>query len=311
VLIIQSIIDTALQFGVFYGFIVVGYLIAKISGRGTETNKYLNLLLINILIPLLFINTILTTSLEANTEIPTIVTLTIIIHLLSPILMYVLLRRRDYDDSTKGVFYICATFMNALFIPIPLVMMFAGQEELITVIIFSLTQLVLLSTLGAFMGASFGGGDKGRNQIVKDVLTFPPLIAAIIAVFLFISNVQLTGVIAVALSNIGSITTYLALISVGLGIGIRFTLVEIRAALEVVGIRQVLVPLISIPIILVSGLSQVSQSIIILEVLMPPAVLTAIYAKGFNLDYEKAATIVTVGTLLLLPIIPFIPLLFG
>ena len=96
-----------------------------------------------------------------------------------------------------------------------------------------------------------------------------------------------------------------------MGIGIRFSLVEIRAALEVVGIRQVLVPLITIPLILISGLSQVSQSIIILEVLMPPAILTVVYAKGFNLDYEKAATIVTVGTLLLLPIIPFIPLLFS
>jgi predicted permease len=201
--------------------------------------------------------------------------------------------------------------MNALFIPIPLVLMFVGTSGLPIVIVFSLTQLALLSTLGAFMGAAYGGGEAGRNQIIKDVLTFPPFIAAIFAVILFFANVQLTGPLADILSYTGSITTYLALITVGLGIGIRFSLVEVRAALEVVGIRQVLVPLITIPIILLSGLSQLSQSIIILEVLMPPAVLTVVYAKSFNLDYEKAATIVTVGTLLLLPVIPFIPLLFG
>lgn len=310
-LIIQSFIDTIIQFGLFYGFIVIGYLIAKVSGKGKEINKYLNLLLINIFIPLLFINTILTTSPSALTEIPTIVTLTVIIHLLSPILMYIFLRRRDYEDSTKGVFYICATFNNALFIPIPLVLMFVGSSGLPIVIIFSLTQLVLLSTLGSFMGAAFGGGEDGRNKIVKDVLTFPPFIAAIVAVILFIANVQLTGSIADVLSYTGTITTFLALISVGLGIGIRFSLVEIRAALEVVGIRQVLVPLLTIPLILLSGLTQVSQSIIILEVLMPPAILTVVYAKSFKLDYEKAATIVTVGTLLLLPLIPFIPLIFG
>jgi predicted permease len=44
---------------------------------------------------------------------------------------------------------------------------------------------------------------------------------------------------------------------------------------------------------------------------MPPAVLTVVYAKNFNLDSEKAATIVTVGTLLLLPVILFIPFLFS
>ena len=106
-------------------------------------------------------------------------------------------------------------------------------------------------------------------------------------------------------------TTYLALISVGLGVGIRFSLVEIRAALEVVGIRQFLIPIIVIPIIIFSGLAQLPASILVLEALMPPAVLTVIYAKSFNLDSEKAATIVTVGTLLLLPIIPFIPFLLS
>jgi predicted permease len=44
---------------------------------------------------------------------------------------------------------------------------------------------------------------------------------------------------------------------------------------------------------------------------MPPAVLTVVYATSFELDAERAATIVTVGTILLLPIIPFIPILLG
>ena len=310
-LIIQSLVDTAIQFGLFYGFIFTGYLIAKLSGKGKPINNYLNIILIYILIPLLFINTILTISPSAFTEIPTIVALTIFIHLLSPVLMFLLLRKRNYEDATKGVFYICSTFLNALFIPIPLVLMFVGPSGLPIVVIFSLTQLALLSTLGAFMGATFGGGENGRNQIVKDVLTFPPFIAAIFALILFLLNVQLTGPLADILSYTGSITTFLALVAVGLGLGIRFSLVEIRAALEVVGIRQFLVPLITIPIILLSGLSQLAQSIMILEVLMPPAVLTVVYAKGFNLDYEKAATIVTIGTLMLLPVIPFIPLIFG
>ena len=311
VIALQSIVDTTIQFGLFYGFILVGYLIAKLSGKGKEVSHYLNLLLINILIPLLFINTILTTSPEAMDEIPVIIAFTVAIHLLGAFLMYIHLRRRDYEDSTKGVFYICATFMNALFIPIPLVLMFIGSSGLSIVIIFSLTQLALLATMGSFMGAAFGGGNTGSSKIVRDVLTFPPFIAAIFAVSLFIANVQLTGNIAYALSSVGSITTYLALIAVGLGIGIRFSLVEIREALEVIAIRQVLVPLIIIPIVLLSGLSQLPASILILEVLMPPAVLTVVYAKSFGLDSEKAATIVTVGTLLLLPIIPFIPFILS
>jgi len=307
----QTIVDTAIQFGLFYGFILIGYLIARLSGKGKEANRYLNLLLINILIPILFIYTLLTAAPDAITELPLIVAFAVFVHLLGPILMYLHLKRRDYDNSTKGVFYICVTFNNALFIPLPLVLMFVGPIGLPIVIIFSLTQMTLLATLGTFMGAVFGGENGGYSKITKDALTFPPLIAAIIAVILFLANFQLPGNIAYVLSFAGPVTTYLALIAVGLGIGVRFSLVEIRAALEVVGIRQILVPILVIPVILFSGLSKLPASIIILESLMPPAVLTVVYAKSFNLDSEKAATIVTVGTLLLLPIIFFIPFLLS
>jgi predicted permease len=304
-------VDTVVQFGFFYGFIIVGYLFAKFSQRGTEANHYLNLLLINFLIPLLFIHTMLTASPEAITELPLIVTIALLVHLLGPALMYIYLRSRDYDRSIKGVFYICVTFNNALFIPLPLVLMFIGSSGLPIVVIFSLTQMALLATLGTFMGAIFGGENGGYRKITKDALTFPPFIAAIIAIALFALRVQIPEYIASTLSLAGPITTYLALIAVGLGIGVRFSLIEIRSALEVIGIRQFLVPLIIIPLVILSGLSHIPASIIILEALMPPAVLTVVYAKSFKLDYEKAATIVTVGTLLLLPIIPFIPILLS
>lgn len=308
---LQTIADTAIQFGLFYGFILIGYLLAKFSGKGKKANNYLNLVLVNILIPMLFIYTLLTASPEAIIDLPLIIGIALLVHLLGPVLMHLHLRRRDYDNSTKGVFYICVTFNNALFIPLPLVLMFVGSVGLPIVIIFSLTQMTLLATLGSFMGAAFGDDNGGYSKMTKDVLTFPPFLAAIIAVVLFVAKVQIPGDIAYVLSFSGPITTYLALIAVGLGIGVRFSLVEIRAALEVIGIRQVMIPILLIPIILFSGLAQLPASILILETLMPPAVLTVVYAKGFNLDSEKAATIVTVGTLFLFPFIFFIPFLFG
>ncbi len=224
--------------------------------------------------------------------------------------MYLHLKRRNYDNQTKGVFYICVTFNNALFIPLPIVLMFVGTVGVPFVIIFSLTQMTLLATLGSFMGAAFGGENGGYRKMTKDALTFPPFMAAIIGVALFLVSFQLPADIEYILSFTGPITTYLALIAVGLGIGVRSSLTDVRESLEVVAIRQFLVPVLVIPLVLLSGLPQLPVSIIILESLMPPAVLTVVYAKSFNLDSEKAATIVTVGTLLLLPIILFIPYLF-
>ena len=309
--ILQSITDTLVQFALFYGFIFLGYLSALISGKGKQINKYLTLLLVNILIPLLFFNTLLTASSDAIPDIPLIIAMTLLVHLLGPMFLYFRLRDQMIKDSVKGAFYICVTFNNALFIPLPLVLMFIGPSGIPIVIIFSLTQMMLIATLGSFMGAAYGEKSNSYRDTIKSTLLFPPFLAAIISGVLFAFGLRLPENIASTLSYSGLLTTYLALISVGLGLGVRFSLVEVKSVLTVIGIRQFLVPLIIIPIVFLIGLSQLPASIIILESLMPPAVLTVVYATSFGLDAEKAATIVTVGTLFLLPIILLFPIILG
>ena len=310
-LTIQSIQNTLLQFTLFYGFILLGFLFAKISGNGKPVNKYLTSLLVNALIPLLFFNTLLTASTDSLGEIPTIIFLTLMTQILGPALLYLRLRGSIIEDSIKGAFYICVTFNNALFIPLPLVLMFVGPSGIPIVIIFSLTQMMLIATLGSFMGAVYGSKTKNYKDTLKSTLLFPPFLAAVISGTLFALGIRLPEDIANVLSYSGTLTTYLALISVGLGIGIRFSLADVKSALLVIGIRQWLVPLIMLPLIILSGLSPLPASIILLESLMPPAVLTVVYSTSFDLDAERAATIVTVGTLFLLPIIPLIPYIFG
>lgn len=308
---LQSIQDTFLQFTLFYGFILLGYLFAKISGKGKLTNKYLTSILVNALIPLLFFETLLTASSNTVMEIPLIIVLTLITQILGPILLYLKLRGSMFEDAVKGAFYICVTFNNALFIPLPLVLMFVGPSGIPIVIVFSLTQMMLLATLGSFMGAAYGSKTKSYKETMKNTLIFPPFLAAVVSGALFAIGLRLPADIAGILSYSGIMTTYLALISVGLGIGVRFSLADVKSAVPIIGIRQWIVPLIMLPIIILSGLSRLSASIIFLESLMPPAVLTVVYATSFQLDAERAATIVTVGTLFLLPIIPLIPLVFG
>lgn len=171
--------------------------------------------------------------------------------------------------------------------------------------------MTLFVTLGSIMGATFGGEDAGWKKVTRDAATFPPFLAIILTLVLLGLNIQFPADVALILSYNSPLTTYLALVSVGLGVGVRFSLWDIRTALNVIVIRQLIIPLIIFPFILISTLSQVPIQVLILESLMPPAVLTVVYASGFNLDVEIAATTVTVGTLLLLPLIPALPFILG
>jgi predicted permease len=295
----------------FYGFIVLGYLIARLTGKGQFVNKHLNSLLINVLVPILVFYVLLTSAPSSLVEIPVYILITVLIHLLGPVLIYLRFRKSELRNQTRGSLYICSTFNNALFVPLPLVLMFLGPSGVPFVVLFSLTQMILFVTLGSVMGARFSNRDAGWSKIVKDAFLFPPFLAALLALLFLAGGVGLPDMVFTVLSYNSPFTTYLALLSVGLGVGIRFSLADIRTALNVIAARQFIIPLITLPLLLVSGLSQIPVQVLLLQSLMPPAILTVVYASGFDLDVETASTTVTVGTLLLLPLIPFLPLFLG
>jgi predicted permease len=311
VVAIQTIDTLITQIILFYGFIIAGYLVARLSGKGQIVNKHLNALLINVLVPLLIFYSLLTSTPTSLVEIPIFLMITLAIHLLGPVLLYFRLRDGEINNHTKGALFICSTFTNALFIPLPLVLIFLGPAAVPFVVMFSLTQMILIVTFGSLMGATFGVKEDSWKEITKDAVKFPPFLAAIFSLILLGLNVGLPADLTVIISYNSPLTTYLALISVGLGVGVRFSLSDIRTALNVIAIRQLIIPLLILPIILFSTLSQLPIQVLILESLMPPALLTVVYASGFDLDVEIASTTVTVGTLFLLPLIPILPFIFG
>ncbi|MHA2026667.1 MAG: AEC family transporter [Candidatus Thorarchaeota archaeon] len=308
---IQTFDALAIQISLFYGFILFGYVVARLSGKGSVVNKHLNSLLINILVPLLIFYVLLTSTPSSLVEIPVYLLITVTIHILGPVLIFLRLRGSEMKTQTKGSLYICSTFNNAIFIPLPLVLMFLGPAGVPFVVLFSLTQMILYATVGSVMGASFSEKDAGWKKIARDAFLFPPFLAAILALIFLAAGIGLPSIVTTVLSYNSALTTYLALLSVGLGVGIRFSLADIHIALNVIVSRQLIIPLITLPILIISGLSQIPFQVLLLESLMPPAILAVAYTSGFGLDVETASTTVTVGTILLLPMIPLFPLFLG
>jgi predicted permease len=287
--------------------ILVGYLFARFCEKGRAISVHLTGLLVKLLIPLLTIYSVLTTPPEAFLQLPKIIILTLLVYLLGPVVLSARLRHREIDNATKGAFYTCVTFSNALFIPLPLVMMFIGEGGVPFVILFSIVQMFLFASIGSAYG------EKGTNlrQIIRRALVFPPLFAVIIAAVLRICGVALPSPFASVLSYSGPVITYLSLFTVGLGVAPGTWMRDVRSTLEVVAVRQVIVPLLILPIVVFSGLSAVASQVVLIEAMMPPAVLAVVYASWFGFNSEKAATIVTVGTLLLLPELPLLLLMIG
>ena len=303
----QMIGDLVIRLALFYGFITFGFLVSRADRIKNLLNKWITFLLINIMMPLIIIDTILTAAPSSMYELLGIIGFTLFIHVLGFSLMFVRLRGQDIEKTEKGSHLLTVTFNNALFLPIPLTLMFIGEIGVPIIAIYSITQMMLLATLGTFMASAYSANGNDIQSTVKKVLTFPPLIAAVIGLLLLISGLTIPIEVEPFLDGNSFVTTYLALFAVGLTLGLGSKIKRSRFSYETITVRQFIVPLVVGILLLAAGFSAVTRNIILLQALMPPGVFTVIYASAMELDAETAATNVTLGTILLLPVVLMMP----
>jgi predicted permease len=305
----QTIGDFISSLGLFYVTILLGYLVAWRFTRGQDMSKVLTKLIINILLPILILETLLKSAPQTLNELPSVIILTLICHLLGFAILYVRLWKAEATKTRQGALLLTVTFNNAVFLPLPLVMILVGEAGVPIIAFWSITQMILMATFGTFLGSVYSDNDVGYTTMVRKTLLFPPFLVAMPSTILLLMGYTLPSELVTVLSFNGPLTTYLALFVVGLEIGSRFSLSEVRSAIEVFSIRQVVVPLVILILLLGFGLSTTANKVVFIEAMMPPAVINVVFASSFELDSETAATVVTAGTLLLLPIIPLLPLL--
>ncbi|MFW9918121.1 MAG: AEC family transporter [Candidatus Thorarchaeota archaeon] len=311
VVILQILGDLVIRLGFFYAFIALGFLVTRIGSIKAKLNKVVTFALINFMMPLLIIDTLLTANPTSILEVLGILLFTVFIHLFGFTLMYIRLRKTDIQKKEKGAYLLTVTFNNGIFLPLPIALMFIGEIAVPVIAIYSISQMIMLATLGTFMGSAYSENQDDRKAMLKKALTFPPLIAVVIALILLLSGVAIPSFIEPILDGNSFVTTYLALFAVGLSLGAQDIIKKSRYVYETIAIRQFVVPITVGLLLIFAGLTQLVSSVILLQAMMPAAVFTVIYSSALELDSESAATIVTLGTLVLLPIVPFMPLLFG
>ena len=146
----QTLIDLSIKLGLFYVFIALGFLVARYYNKQKQLNKYVTFVLINILLPILIIDTVMTAPSDILAELPMIVAFTILMHVLGFGLMYLRLYRSSIENKTKGSMLLTTTFPNGIFIPVPLILLFIGESGIAVVAIFSMTQMILFAIFSAY-----------------------------------------------------------------------------------------------------------------------------------------------------------------
>jgi malate permease and related proteins len=224
------------------------------------------------------------------------------------VLVFGVLFKGRMERPTAGALILAATFCNATYLGLPVVTAVVGPEAARVAILFDLLGMsVILFTVGTIVCVEMGtrGTKHTFGAGLRQVLTLPPLIAAVLGIVVNLASVPVPDFLIDATQAAGKVVAPIMLFSIGLALR-RPSLRVLPTLTPVLVIKLVLAPLLAW-IILPWLISEPSTSkATLLEAAMPTMVLTMVFAERYGLDEDILAQAIVVSTLIALFTIPII-----
>lgn len=275
---------------IFPVFIIalLGYFYAKKTNINMDTTNKINM---DFFIPILVFYAI-------SEKLPSITTLgtfsigAIIVILGSGLLLYPITKLIKINPRT---FLPSMMFNNSVNLGLPLALFAFGQEAMAMMIALSLVQIIGQFTIAVIM---YGGEAK-----VINLLKNPVIIATIIGLSFNYFDFHLPEILLTPTEMLSKVSIPLVLFA----LGVRLAFIDFKHwKIGIVG--AVLCPLsgviIALIVISIFDYTPIQISLLILFGALPPAVINAIMAEQYGHDSSIVASIVAVGTLFSIIVIP-------
>jgi len=217
-------------------------------------------------------------------------------------------RKMKLSAAATGALILTGGLANTSFVGLPMIEAWIGRGGLpYGIVIDQLGSYLALSTFGLMVAARYSGQALQWSAMWKRVVTFPPLIALVIA--LILRPVAFHPALEDALSRIGATVAPIALFAVGC----QLRLAELwsrRAALALgLGYKLVLGPLLvaavcSALLDTADPQTTLARTVVIFEAAMGPMIGAAVVANHYKLDSGLTSLMVGMGIPLSLLIAP-------
>jgi len=281
--------------------LLVGMILRKMRRVPDNAHVSINAFIIYVALPALILGQIHGLRLTPELLLP--VSMPWVLFALSVPVFVVLGRAMQFPPGVTGALIITAGLANTSFVGLPMIETFYGVKNLSTgILIDQLGTYLVLSTLGITVACIYSSGAASWREIAQRIVTFPPLIALVLA--LALSPVAYPAWLAGMFHRLGDTLAPLALVSVGLqlrldqlsgnraplGLGLGFKLVL------GLGFKLVLGPLL-IALVYFGALSWGGETsrVTIFESAMGPMIGGAIVAIQYGLSSSLITLMVGVG----------------
>jgi predicted permease len=209
------------------------------------------------------------------------------------------------DRGTLGALILVAGLGNVSFLGFPIVEYFYGKEGLQLAVLVDQGSFLALSTSGVSVAMIYSGVNIQYRVIGKRVLSFPPFIAFLMAIILNISEISLPSWTEQSLGILASTLTPVALTSIGMQFSFQMDILDRLPLLAGLLYKMIIAPL----MIFFIGwfffeIDMLPTKVSVIEASMPPMVTAAIIASRYNLNPKLANSLVAIGLVVAVMVLP-------
>ncbi len=282
----------------------VGIYAKKKNYINKEINDGLSKILLNITLPLLIIssfNTNFSKNMMINAE--KIIIYGVIIHIVLIIFSKIVYFK--LPQGKKGIAKFVTLFANSGFMGYPVLKGIYGSPGVFYCSILGIVINLFMFSYG-IMVLKEEGGNTFRE--LKKIIFNPAIIATVIGILIFITGIKIPNVIGLTINSVGSMTSPLSMIIVGVMLGETNlkTAFSGKIVYILTFIRLILVPIIIFFVLKLLGAPNLIIEIIVLLEALPVASNTAVLSFQYGGDNTLAVKSIFVSTVFSIVTIPLI-----
>jgi len=211
------------------------------------------------------------------------------------IVVLILWRTNRIQMKTAGCLILVCGTGNASIVGIPLIQAYYGSEATGYSVVFDQANFIVMSILGLITASYFASDKSSKSTILKTIITYPPMIATIIA--LLLRPVIFPVWVEDSLSALAATLTPVAIVSVGANLKLK----EIAAQWSIITIsllgKLIMVPLFVLIVFypFATGIDPLAFKVSILQSGMPPMIVAGMIAVEKKLDPPLAIALISIG----------------
>ena len=276
--------------------IAIGYVLNRLRILPKDAAAVLNKFVIFISLPAMILLQIPKLSLSLDIMIPVIIAW--IVMILTAMITLFISKIYHFSKDVTGALMLVAVLTNSSFLGIPIINAYLGDEALPFILVYDqLGTFLALATYGIFVAAYYSNKSDINVQImVVKILTFPPFISLVIALFLI--GIPFPEEITKVLAILANTIIPLALVAVGIQLKLKLPGHEIKPFGMALLIKLVIAPVIALCIVKIAGWTSLAANVSVMEAGMAPMITAGAMASLSGLAPRLSSAIMGYGILI-------------